>query len=123
MLCKTYILIKMVVNSTAMSLKQVLCIFARVKLQKYTKCKDVIYTEKKRVLNLLTKLNRNDLHCHFNIHLKCPSYKGYYVVDLTQLNTIYENCEDQMEGYHLRTFFEHGDETSFRNPKNKVLLT
>jgi len=30
-----------------MSLKQVLCIFARVKLQRYTKCKDVIYTEKK----------------------------------------------------------------------------
>jgi len=30
-----------------MSLKQVLCIFARVKLQRYTKCKDAIYTEKK----------------------------------------------------------------------------
>lgn len=85
----------MVVKFNSHVLKQVLCIFARVKLQRYTKCKDVIYTEKERVLNLLTKLNRNDLHCHFKIHLKCPSYKGYWVVDLTQLNTIYENCEDQ----------------------------
>ena len=33
-------------------------------------------------------------------------------MDLTQLNTTYENCEDQKEGYHLRTCFEHGDETS-----------
>jgi hypothetical protein len=44
-------------------------------------------------------------------------------VDLTQLNTTYENCEDQKEGYHLRIFFEYGDETSFQNPKNKLLLT
>jgi len=79
--------------------------------------------KRKKKLNLLTKLNRNDLHCHFKIHLKCSSYKGYWVVDLTQLNTTHENCEDQKEGYHLRTCFEHGDETSFRNPKNKILLT
>jgi hypothetical protein len=38
-------------------------------------------------------------------------------------DTTYENCEDQKEGYHLRIFFKHGDEGSFRNTKNKLLLT
>lgn len=58
-------------------------------------------------------------------HLKCPSYKGYYwVVDLTQFNTIYEYIKllGPEGGIPPQKLFKHGDENSLRNPENKTLL-
>lgn len=43
--------------------------------------------KKKTVLNLLTKLNRNDSRyiVTLRFHIKCSSYKGHWVMDLTQI--------------------------------------